>query len=1417
MTNRSKALSSQVLNAWALLGNCTSENLPEWILTSTLKALHDGKHLRATELPSAHFLHSLSKPQIIRRLQDSCFVREIAAKALFFLSYQERLAARNPAWKERASLAARRWLIYCCACRKELLPRDISIQLERCDTLFKAVLRADGEQFAPVRHHVTRETIDRSKRDMISLLRQLPILFTKSAADVDWDDAESFAKDKTRHSFLSADERESNLARRFAAATSSYFLDYSSFPKAIAIVQRISKDFREATTTNCSSLRAIKLCLGLSIYFGIPWKDLLFARFARDPRSSQHGDSPFEIAGEVLTIRPGHPFYPLGAMAFDETDLRMPLLPELSGLANSLRFVASQGQTLHDLIGPDPSDRIRAYLKRAINPSKKLGQDLASGLHLPFVTLAIDRLGESPTVVSLLRCNPLPMLRGECAYLIESKQLIVATLIRIQNAIRSYAELDQVVFTNSYMSDVERAGSLQLYPADFYHRLTQKVQKADDWNRTVACIELLMRGFGKRPVNDHQNPATILTHFPIRHLLFADKLVSGVIRRRFVPIEECLSDLAQAAESAFGSSRSLPYLYDNTMLSFGELPLEEQTRMNDLILRDERRHCGRSSYYNALRVAGASQLVLNFACGHGAAVMQWNGSLGPRAPQALLEELKTYIQVLIADFKLAPSISLLARKLRNLPKSKMLSSRLVKLNIIGESSAEQTNPLFTAGLSCAEMSLHSRTINQLATESRKLTKSQLLIAIAIEIGLPPENLLRFSYSSDLLLLSGQYVFAKACVWHSDFGGMSLMPIKLCRYSERERFASIRILSKHINAHGPNVKVLWKSSSDTERQYLRDVVGRSFLRLILAPRFARGRLSSEDGWSMLCRFAAHTAIWKYGGAIQASLEGRERSLGLNNVSFLDVIEQTGGSRNLKLLNGCPFELSSPPSRNDRSTRSRSALNCLGAIKVRGRKPKKRFASPHVRTKDWQLKEWETFLLECLPLVTTREIKIFLKAAGVGSRATSELARVLSQRFEASGFSVESERLPWLPAPRTIWNEAQNRRFCESIEPPVESELSLLCILLLTTGCRPKELYRLSFDTLHIFGTDVLLVIRNGKTERASRTLSLRSLCSDGSLCDQVVADLKQHLFANRCSGSGTLWPAISGQYKFRMGRQKQNTSQSNHGVRQRVSIIGPKPHVLDQLDGRRVTPLLRKRLGLSAKDLRPYDFRHLAIMRFHCETLASHQHRNEIYSLITSSREMGHASLITDIGSYSGTAFVAAATGDSGTFNFVSDSFGEASSETLSYEFWRKFLAYHTLGKIGVECLEAFEQAAETLIQCLNSVPRTGTYSIYRASAVAKSLPPAVMLDSPIWTQMQNDQVQLEVNTHLLMEIMKLRKSFAVPVTLKARWKIVQANARKSGLSIRYFGDRRDGKVSASQIAVDQIGHGERAKRAVPEA
>jgi hypothetical protein len=101
---------------------------------------------------------------------------------------------------------------------------------------------------------------------------------------------------------------------------------------------------------------------------------------------------------------------------------------------------------------------------------------------------------------------------------------------------------------------------------------------------------------------------------------------------------------------------------------------------------------------------------------------------------------------------------------------------------------------------------------------------------------------------------------------------------------------------------------------------------------------------------------------------------------------------------------------------------------------------------------------------------------------------------------------------------------------------------------------------------------------------------------------------------------------------------------------------------------------------------------------------------------------------------------------------------------------------------------------------------TETYSIYRVSAAAKSLPLAAMLDSSIWTEMQNDQDQLKLNTHVLIEIMKLRKSFAILATVKAHWKIVQANARRSDFSIRYCGDRRDGKVSTiHQTTVDETG------------
>jgi integrase len=1377
MTNRDQSLCSCALNAWHLIENCSREHLPDWVLRSTLNAIRDGTPPRAAQRPSAHFLFSLSKQDLIQRLQDSRFHREIAAQALFYLSHQERLAARHPTWQERASLAARRWLLYCFDVGKELSPRDIRTTLRDSDTLLRSFLRIHGERFAQVSHHVTRETIERNTHDMIALVCQTPILSGKSAADVsDWQDEEPFADGKLRDPSRSGGDEDVFLARRFAAATGSYSLDYSSFPTAIAIVRRIAKDFTASTHTNESSLNAIKLCLGLSIYFGIPWRDMLFARIARDAGPSQPGDSPFSIASAELTILPGHHYYPLGAMAFDQTDIRLPLPPELCALASILMSVTTPGDALHDLIGSDPSDRIRSYLTRVITLSKTSRRDLASGLHLPFVTLAIDRLGEAPTVISLLRCNPLPTLRGECAYLVEPKQAIVATLIRIQNAIRSHAELDPFALTNPYKDNIERAGSLQLYPVEFYDGLRRKVEQADDWNSIVACTELVLRGFGKRPLNDHLNPAAILMHFPIPHLLFADKLVSGVSRRRFVPMDECLFELARASEFAFGTLESLPYVYENTMRFFADLPLDERTRINDQIFRDERRHCGRSSFYNALRGAGASQLILNFAFGHGATLTQWNGSLGTRSPRALLEELKTYIQRLIADFKLGPSILLLTSKLRNLPDRRVTFSRLVKPpNIIDESLPERTSPLFTAGLSRAEMSLHSQAIKQLFSPKLKSDQSHLLIALALEVGLPPENLLRFYYASDVLVRSGEFVFAKASVWHSDFGGLSFMPIKLCRHSEQHKFASIRILSERIRSKDSGVNVFWRCQSDIERQAVRNLVGRAFLRLIGAPRFAGETLGGEDGWRMLCRCAAHTGIWNFGGAIQASLEGRERSLGLNNVAFLDVIEHLGGSRDVKLLDGSPFALELPPSREDRSAKKRSALNRLGAVKVRGPKPKSNFASPAVQFQNWRPEDWEWFLSKWLPLVTTSEIEAFLKSAGVNSRATHKLAIILSQRFEARGYSVESERLQWPPSPGVIWNESQNHQISGSSDASVESEISLLCVLLLTSGCRPGELYGLTSDDVHIFGEDVFLIVRRGKTERASRTLSIRSLCSDQSLCDEVVAAMKWRLSTIGPSQSDTLWPALSSTYKFRMGQQGFNARRGKASSR-------------CKLDGRRVTPLVRKRLRLSIGDLRLYDLRHLAIICFHCETLSDHERKNELYSLITSSRQMGHASLITDIGSYLGTAFVAAATGDLD----ISNSFSMASvhPKSLGNEFWREFLVLRTLAKIDTKSLEDFEQAVDLFVASMSAVPEVDNCFIYRVSAAAKSLPPALKLPTSILTLIKGDQLPLEVNTHLLIEMMKLRRSFAIPSELKAQWKIVHACAQKSGFSFRYFGDRR---------------------------
>ena len=82
--------------------------------------------------------------------------------------------------------------------------------------------------------------------------------------------------------------------------------------------------------------------------------------------------------------------------------------------------------------------------------------------------------------------------------------------------------------------------------------------------------------------------------------------------------------------------------------------------------------------------------------------------------------------------------------------------------------------------------------------------------------------------------------------------------------------------------------------------------------------------------------------------------------------------------------------------------------------------------------------------------------------------------------------------------------------------------------------------------------------------------------------------------------------------------------------------------------------------------------------------------------------------------------------------------------------------------------------------------------MYRVSTAAKSDPPAVMLARSLWPSIENAQLRPELNTRLLIEIMKRGKSFAIPATLQARWKIVQAAAREFGFSFRYFGNRRPG-------------------------
>lgn len=149
--------------------------------------------------------------------------------------------------------------------------------------------------------------------------------------------------------------------------------------------------------------------------------------------------------------------------------------------------------------------------------------------------------------------------------------------------------------------------------------------------------------------------------------------------------------------------------------------------------------------------------------------------------------------------------------------------------------------------------------------------------------------------------------------------------------------------------------------------------------------------------------------------------------------------------------------------------------------------------------------------------------------------------------------------------------------------------------------------------------------------------------------------------------------------------------------------------------------------------------------------------------------MGHASLLTDIGSYSGTAFVAAATAGRNMSDTISMAFARLYKESPDYEFWRKLLVFHTLAKIDAARLGTFEQTVDMLVESLNAAAELETRCIYRVSAAAKRSPPALNSAIPALPLVEDNSVRIEFNTYLLIELMKLRKSFAIPANLKARW------------------------------------------------
>jgi hypothetical protein len=403
----------------------------------------------------------------------------------------------------------------------------------------------------------------------------------------------------------------------------------------------------------CYLLGLVCLC------YGFDHLDALVLTVGR-PASPMPGPGWIDLEGGRLVRRIGTGFHS-GDGAFERSDLSLPLVPEIAGLARRLGL-QPDGRCLHEHEEMAAHAAYRSWVRRRRRACLPTMARLHSvSLHLVFDYAALFEARLQACELSLLRAAPRYGAATECSYTSMTEGELLAGWNATVAVLRGRAGL--APFAGVAEVPERSHGTVGLPFSECVARVAEQARAATCRNEALAAMEGGRRCLGGRNTLRHESVAACVRGCPEPTLLFVDKWRGGrALGARYLPLCGPVEEFAALCAEHCGAG---PLLYEEG----GARVMSDVVADRDLfrwLNHGSCRQVARTALFNELRRRRVPAHVRAAIMGHGSE-LTWESVLLPVPNAELLGAIRAALLPLLRDCGFHEALAALRDALERFP------------------------------------------------------------------------------------------------------------------------------------------------------------------------------------------------------------------------------------------------------------------------------------------------------------------------------------------------------------------------------------------------------------------------------------------------------------------------------------------------------------------------------------------------------------------------------------------------------------------------------------------------------------------------------------------------------------------------------------------------------------------------------